>query len=126
MENELPLSPFTKNIVLKMSGDMKFFGIFTIVTGSIISLSIVGAIFGIPYIIAGLRLKESSEMFRTYLEFGSQEFIERAIEKESQYFHIMKIMAIIGIVFFILYIIAIIIFLAVFLKNFDPAILHTT
>ena len=97
MENELPLSPFTKNIVLKMSGDMKFFGIFTIVTGSIISLSIVGAIFGIPYIIAGLRLKESSEMFRTYLEFGSQEFIERAIEKESQYFHIMKIMAIIGI-----------------------------
>ena len=126
MENELPLSPFTKNIVLKMSGDMKFLGIFSIVMGSMACLSIIGIVIGIPYIIAGMRLKESGEMFRSYLEFASQEFIERAIEKESQYFRIQKIIAIITIVFLILYFIAIIIFIAVFLKNFDPAILHTT
>ncbi|MDR3668755.1 MAG: DUF5362 domain-containing protein [Ignavibacteriaceae bacterium] len=126
MENELPLSPFTKNIVNKMSGDMKFLGVFTIVIGAISCLTIIGAVIGIPYIIAGLRLKESGEMFRGYLGYASQEFIERAIEKQSQYFHIQKIIAIITIVFMVLYFIFIIIFLSIFLKNFDSTILHTT
>ena len=126
MENELSLSPLTKNIVHRMSGDMKFLGIFTIIMGSLSCITILGAIIGIPYIIAGIRLKESGEMFRGYLEYASQDFMERAIEKESQYFHIQKIIIIITIVFMVLYFIAIIIFLTVFLKNFDPAILHTT
>jgi hypothetical protein len=126
MENELPLSPFTKNIVYKMSGDMKFLGIFTIIIGSFSCLTIIGAVIGIPYIIAGIRLKESGEMFRGYLEYASQDFMERAIEKESQYFHIQKIIVIITIVFLILYIIFIIILFSVFLKNFDPTILQTT
>src|ERR1035438_5851256 len=103
MENELSLSPFTKNIVHKMSGDMKFLGIFTIIIGAFSCLTIIGAIIGIPYIIAGMRLKESGEMFRGYLEFASQDFMERAIEKESQYFHIQKIIIIITIVFMVLY-----------------------
>ena len=59
MENELSLSPFTKNIVHRMSGDMKFLGIFTIIMGSLSCITIIGAIIGIPYIIAGMRLKES-------------------------------------------------------------------
>jgi hypothetical protein len=126
MENEIPLSPFTKNIVLRMSGDMKFLGIFTIVMGAFACITIIGAVIGIPYIIAGMRLRESGEMFRSYLEFATQDFMERAIEKESQYFRIQKIIAIITIVFMILYFIFIIILLSVFLKNFDPAILHTT
>ena len=126
MDNEIPLSPFTKNIVHKMSGDMKFLGIFTIIIGAFSCLTIVGAVIGIPYIIAGMRLKESGEMFRGYLEYASQDFMERAIEKESQYFHIQKIIVIITIVFMILYMIFIIILFSVFFKNFDSTILHTT
>lgn len=126
MENELTLSPLTKSIVLRMSGDMKFLGVFTIIIGAFACLSIIGAVIGIPYIIAGMRLKESGEMFRGYLEYATQDFIERAIEKESQYFHIQKIIAIITIVFMVLYFIFIIILLTVFLKNFDSTIIHST
>jgi hypothetical protein len=126
MENELQISPFTKNIVHKMSGDMKFLGVFTILMGAISCLTVVGVVIGIPYIIAGMRLKESGEMFLGYLEYSTQDFMERAIEKQSQYFRIQKIIAIITIVLMVLYIIFIIVLFTVILKNFDPSMIHTT
>ena len=126
METENTISPFTKNIIHKMSGDMKFLGIFTIVIGSISCLTIVGAVIGTPYIVAGMRLKESAEMFRNYLEFNSQEFIEKALEKESRYFFIQKVIAIVTIIIMIIYLAVFIILISFFMNEFKSGIIHTT
>jgi flagellar biosynthesis protein FlhB len=109
-----------------MSGDMKFLGIFTIVIGSISCLTIVGAVIGIPYIIAGMRLKESGEMFRSFLEFNSQEFMEKALEKESRYFFIQKVIAIVTIILMIVYIVLFIVLISFFMNEFKSGIIHST
>ena len=110
MNESTTISPSLHMVISKMSGDMNFVGIFYIIMGAIECLTIIGAIVGIPIIICGLRLRESADSFTAYLTSGDAFMIERALERESRFFFIQKVLMIIGLVFFVLYIVFFIIF----------------
>lgn len=86
----------------KMTSDMKFVGIFTIIYGAISCLSIIGALFGIPVIIAGLRLREAADEYELFKNTSDNHALRRAFEKQQKYFGLLKILIIIGLVLSIL------------------------
>lgn len=98
-------------IVDKQARDMSFVGITFIIMGALTCLSIIGAIFGIPYIIMGLRLRESSQALLSYLATGNVVELKNGFEKSSSFFNIMKILMIIGLAIFALYIFVILMLL---------------
>lgn len=118
MNDNIPTSMFHFTIS-KMIGDMNFVGIFYIIIGAISCLSIIGAVFGIPYILSGLRLRESASHFRGYLTTNESFALEQAIERQSKFFFIQKVLMIISIVIFVIYVVAIIAFLAYFMSYFN-------
>lgn len=119
MNEAANISPGFHITVSKMAGDMNFVGIFYIIIGAIECLTIIGAIIGIPLVICGLRLRESSDSFKGYLASGESFMLERALERESRFFFIQKVLLIIGIALFILYIIGIIVFGLSLISNFQ-------
>ena len=94
----------------KMTSDMKFVGLFTIIYGGLTCLSIIGAVIGIPLIIAGLRIREAADEYNFFRTTNDSKALRRAFEKQQKYFNILKILIIVGLVLFVLYIIAIMIF----------------
>jgi hypothetical protein len=110
MDESVTASPTLRITVNKMTGDMQFVGIFYIIIGALQCLSIIGAIVGIPLIICGLRLRESADAFRGYLTTNDSGMLESALERQSRFFFIQKVLLIISIVIFVLYIIFIIVF----------------
>ena len=96
-------------IIEKMSGDMKFVGVITIIIGIFECLGCITALIGVPLIFAGIRLRQSAESFRNYLNTKDSKDLENAIAKQSRYFFISKVLAIVGIILLILYIIFIVI-----------------
>jgi hypothetical protein len=119
MNEAANISPGFHITVSKMAGDMNFVGIFYIIIGAIECLTIIGAVIGIPLIICGLRLRESSDSFKGYLASGDSFMLERALERESRFFFIQKVLMIIAIVFLVLYIVGIIIFGLSIMSNFQ-------
>ncbi|MGA2297004.1 MAG: DUF5362 domain-containing protein [FCB group bacterium] len=107
MYSSTPMNPF-HFLILKMSKDMHFLGIIAIIYGIMSCLTIIGAAIGIPYIFAGMRLKESAEAFKNYVNINDQNILQQALEKQERFFYIMKILTIIGLVILGLYIIFII------------------
>lgn len=101
----------------KMKGDMGFVGIFYIIMGAIYSISIVGAPFGIPMIISGLRLRESADSFTGYLTSNDSRMLEIALEKQGRFFFIQKVLIIITLILIALYIILIFMFSAYLFHN---------
>lgn len=110
MDESVSVSPTLQITVNKMTGDMQFVGIFYIIIGALQCLSIIGAVIGIPLIICGLRLRESADSFRGYLTTNDTGMLENALERQSRFFFIQKVLLIISIVLFVLYIVIIIIF----------------
>jgi hypothetical protein len=97
-----PLQINTQDTIFRMSKDMKFMGIVSIVYGAISCLTIIGAIFGIPYIIMGIRLKDSGEHFQRYAEMSNPADLDFAFLKQQSFFFLAKVLTIIGIIFFLL------------------------
>jgi hypothetical protein len=81
-----------------MSKDMKFLGIFLIISGALSCLFIIYAVIGIPFIFAGIRLRESADAFKNYSYNNDPIFLHQAIEKQSRYFFIFKVLAIIDLI----------------------------
>jgi len=119
MDQAATISPVFHITVNKMAGDMSFVGIFYIIIGAIECLTIIGAVIGIPLIISGLRLRESSDSFKMYLNSGDSMMLERALERESRFFFIQKVFLIISIALFVLYIVFFIVFGLTMLSNFQ-------
>lgn len=117
MNEAATISPGLHITVSKMAGDMNFVGIFYVIIGAIECLTIIGAVVGIPLIICGLRLRESSDSFRGYLASGDSFMLERALERESRFFFIQKVLLIITIAIFALYIVFFIVFGLSILNN---------
>ncbi len=117
MDQTVSISPTFHITVSKMTSDMNFVGIFYIVIGALECLTIIGAIIGIPLIICGLRLRESSDSFKGYLASGDSFMLERALERESRFFFIQKVLMIITIAIFVLYIIFFIVFGLAIINN---------
>ena len=126
LENVTTISPMFQNILNKMAKDMRFLGIFYIISGGFSCLSIFGAIFGIPYIISGIRLRESANFFDNYSYGGDIGILENAIEKQSRFFFIQKVLLLIGIIITILSIIFMFAFLPMIIKNITSGYYPTT
>lgn len=97
-------------VFAKMTSDMRFVGLFTIIYGGLTCLSIIGAVIGIPLIIAGLRIREAAEEYNLFRTTDDNKALRRAFEKQQKYFNIIKILIIVGLVLFVLYIVFIVIF----------------
>jgi hypothetical protein len=97
-------------IISKMASDMKFVGLFTIIIGGFYCITIIGALLGVPFIIAGIRLREAADSFMYYLSTKDMRMLENACERQSRYFNIIKILMIIALAILVLYIFFIIIF----------------
>ena len=65
LATELPAETLTK-----LGRDLRFIGTFHVVYGAIQCLSIIGAVIGIPYILFGLRSRDSGEQFVRYSEMA--------------------------------------------------------
>ena len=50
----------------KMTENMNFVGMFTIIYGGLICLSIIGALVGVPLIMAGMRIREAADQFSIF------------------------------------------------------------
>lgn len=96
----------------KMIKDMKFVGIFVIIAGAIDCLTIVGALIGVPLIIAGMRMRESADQFAYFRTTNNAAAMRSGFELQGKYFNIFKILIIVGLVLTALYIIFIIVFLS--------------
>ncbi|MBU0474944.1 MAG: DUF5362 domain-containing protein [Bacteroidetes bacterium] len=94
----------------RMTSDMKFMGMFQIIYGVLVSLSIIGAIFGIPMLISGLRLREAADEFSTFRASNNVDSLRRGFELQGKFFNIQKIIILVGIALFLLYIVGIIFF----------------
>lgn len=117
MENldEAPSQPKPRGVFgmlfSNMTSDMKFIGIYYIISGVLASLSIIGAIVGIPLLISGLRLREAADELNTFRSTNDSSSLRRGFELQGKFFRIQKIIIIVTIVIVALYIIGIIFFL---------------
>lgn len=96
----------------RLAGNMRFIGVYYMVIGVLSSLTIIGAVWGIPMFIAGSRLRDSAENLRLYNENKSDETLNRAMNLQNSSFSIYKIIIIVSLSFFVIYIIWFITFLA--------------
>ncbi len=92
----------------KMTADMRFVGLFTIIYGVLACLTIIGAVIGIPTIIIGLRMREAADQFSFYKMSNNAAALKHGFELQGKYFRLIKILIIIGLVLTVLYIIFII------------------
>lgn len=118
--------PMLRTTITKLSADMRFVGMFFIIVGALYSITILGAILGIPLIISGLRLRESSDSFFSYMLSGDNRMLERALERQSKFFFIQKIFIIITLVMMVLYIIAIVILIIAVIPYLDKNMYFST
>ncbi len=93
-------------MVTKLNGDMRFVGIFNIIYGALVSLSIIG----VPLIIGGIRLREAADSFEAYLRSSDFSALEKGLERQSRYFFIQKVFLIVALVITGLYILFMIFF----------------
>jgi hypothetical protein len=92
------------------------------IIGVLASLTIIGAIVGIPTFIAGSRLRDAAENLKLYNENKSDDTLNRAMNLQNSSFFIYKILIIVGLVIMVLYIIGIIIFLSTYSLSHFPRV----
>ena len=126
MSELLNTSPMLRTTITKLNSNMRFVGMFYIIIGALYSITIIGAIMGIPLIISGLRLRESSDSFSSYLLSADNNMLERALERQERFFFIQKIFIIITLVVMVLYVIAIIAVIIAVLPYIDSNMYYST
>lgn len=97
-----------QSLIQRMAGHMKFIGWFGIIGGGLYSLTIIGAIIGIPYLFAGLRLKEAAEFFESYAQSDDRGLLLAALEKQERSFFIVKVILIVSLVLAAIYIVVVV------------------
>jgi hypothetical protein len=100
-------------MVVKLCKDMKFVGIFTVIYGAITCIGIITAAIGIPIIISGIRLQESADYLLSYAGNSSASMLESALERQSRYFFIIKVLIIVSLVLILLYLIFIVLIIGI-------------
>ena len=107
----LQIQDTSKENILKLSRDMKFVAFFIIIYGGISTLTLLGALFGIPIIFAGLKLRDASLALGNFLVTNQTSDFDNAIEKQAKAFWILKILIIVSIVIYVLFIVVFFMFL---------------
>jgi Family of unknown function (DUF5362) len=82
--------------------NMKFMGVAGLVYGIMTCLSVLGAILGIPLIIASNRILESVKILEEYRVSGLQEDMALGIHELGRSFRLMKIVVLISLALIVL------------------------
>ncbi len=90
--------------VARMAQDMKFIGILEIILGAVASLTIIGAVVGIPAIVSGLRLRESASLFTAAVQAGDVGVLQSALEQQARFFKLQKVIRVAAIALILLYV----------------------
>jgi hypothetical protein len=70
----------------RLIGNMKFVGIYYMIIGVLTSLTIIGAVVGIPTFLAGSRLRDAAENLKLYNENKSDDTLNRALNLQNSLF----------------------------------------
>ena len=97
---------------------MNFIGILQIIGGALYCLTIIGAVFGIPSIFMGIRLREAADGFKRYLSSDSKQDLDYAIDRQTKSFFIQFVLAIISLAILGLYLIVLLIVLGIGVSRF--------
>jgi hypothetical protein len=114
-----PTDSYAGEMIYKMAKDMNFVGLWSIIYGAITCIGIITAVIGIPYIIAGLRLRDAANYFKSYSAHAEYFTLEQAFRMQSEFYRYIKIVIIISLVFLALYIVGMIVFFAFLATNMD-------
>lgn len=87
-----------KNMLYSMSKNMNFVGILNIVFGALSCLSIIGAIVGVPQIIAGIRLRDANDKLKYFFSDENDVYFKDSLGHIAKYFEMTKIIFIINLV----------------------------
>ncbi len=85
-------------------GDMRFMGWVALICGILPCLTIVGAVVGVPMIIAAHRFIEGVNRFDLYRQDGSEGELRTGFYELGRSFRILKILTIIYLVLTVLYV----------------------
>ena len=83
--------------------DMRFMGWISLIYGILICLSIVGAVLGVPLIIASHRFIEGINRFELFRQFGTEDELQAGFYELGRSFRILKILVIIFLVLTVMY-----------------------
>lgn len=83
--------------------DMRFMGWISLIYGILTCLSIVGAVLGVPLIIASHRFIEGVNRFDLFRQSGTQDELQAGFYELGRSFRILKILTIIFLVLTVLY-----------------------
>ncbi|MEN8006885.1 MAG: DUF5362 family protein [Candidatus Krumholzibacteriota bacterium] len=84
-------------------GDMRFMGWVSLIYGILTCLSIIGAVLGVPLIIASHRFIEGINRFDLFRQAGTNEELQAGFYELGRSFRILKIITIIYLVLTVLY-----------------------
>ena len=110
MSDMSTVPPILQILIPKMTANMRFVSVFYIIVGVLYSLTIIGAIVGIPLIISGLCLKESTDAFTNFAYSNQPQLLEAALERQNSFFFHTKSIHEIILAIFLLIIIFIVVF----------------
>lgn len=102
---------WVRDLIERLSRDMKFVGVYNCVVGIISSMSIIGAIWGIPIIFYGVRAVEAAKASRDFNHNGNIDALIVAFDKMRSYFFINKVLAIVNLILVAAYFFVVIFFL---------------
>ena len=85
--------------------DMRFMGWVTLVYGVLTCLTIIGAVFGVPVIIAAHRFIEGVNRFELYRQDGSPAELRTGFHELGRSFRILKVITLIYLVLTVLYLV---------------------
>lgn len=84
-------------------GDMRFMGWVSLIYGILTCLSIVGAVLGVPLIIASHRFIEGVNRFDLFRQTGTHDELQAGFYELGRSFRILKILTIIYLILIVLY-----------------------
>ncbi len=106
MTNTAPGTPGIHAMGLGFEGtlkDMRFIGWVSLIYGILTCLSIVGAIVGVPLIIASHRFIEGINRFDLFRQTGTQDELQAGFYELGRSFRILKILTVIYLILIVLY-----------------------
>lgn len=106
-----------RTVVRKMAGDMTFVGIVNVLLGAFVSLSVIGAIFGIPMIVYSVRMIQSGSDYKRFCRSGNIEDLFEAFLNQRKSFFTQKVLLLITIGLIVLQIVLVYLFFDLFVGD---------
>ena len=105
--------------VKPLSGWATFFGVLIIICGALYSITIIGAIVGVPFIIAGVKLTKAVSLSKELRSYEERQKMDLVFDNLNAFFKINGIMIVISFCLGILAAIIMAVVGAAFMSNYQ-------